>query len=142
MDKTWIVVAESSRARIFSALNRVQPPQEIESFAFPESRLKDQDIYSDRPGRTFESANESRSAMEPPDVRDQQHHTFARTITEALEKGRIKGKFDKLVIISPPAFLGALRHTLNGHLGKMVDKTIQKNLAGEDVETIRRYVFD
>ncbi|MCH8544345.1 MAG: host attachment protein [Alcanivorax sp.] len=142
MEKTWIVVAESARARILSAKNRVQLPEEIESFEFPESRLRDQDIYSDRPGRTFESANDSRSAMEPPDVRDQQHHTFARIITEALEKGRLKGKFERLVIISPPAFLGALRHEMNGNLGKLVDKTIQKNLAGEDAEKIRKYVFD
>ena len=142
MDTTWILVAEGARARILAALNRTKPPVEIQAFAYPETRMKEQALHRDRPGRTFESANESRNTMEPPDTRDQQHHAFARTLTDALEKGRQQGDFTKLVIISPPAFLGALRHNLNGQLDRMVDKTIQKNLVTEDEERIRQYVFD
>ena len=142
MEKTWIVVAESTRARIFFAKNRVQPLEEIQDFSFPEARLKDQDIVTDRPGRTHESANDSRSAMEAPDIRDQQQHTFAREICDYLEQGRNKNKYQALVLVAPPTFLGALRDVMNGQLGKMVTKTVQKNLAAEDATKIQGYVFD
>ena len=142
MEKTWIVVAESTRARIFFAKNRVQPLEELHSLSFPEGRLRDQDIVTDRPGRTHESANDSRSAMEAPDIRDQQQHEFAREICSYLEKGRNKNQYEALVLVAPPTFLGALRDVMNGHLGKMVTKTEQKNLATEDAAKIHGYIFD
>lgn len=142
MEKTWIVVADSSHARIFSAANRVKPLTAVTEFSFPESRLRDQDIYSDRPGRLFESANESRSAIEPPDIREQQHHAFAREICEALDAGRNRQRFDALMIVAPPAFLGALRQNMNDQLEKMVDKSVQKNLVNVEETRLREYLFD
>ena len=56
MEHTWIVVADSSRARILSAQNRVQPPTDIEALAHPEGRMKSQDLTTDRPGRTNDSS--------------------------------------------------------------------------------------
>lgn len=142
MEKTWIVVAESTRARIFFAKNRVQPLEELHSFSFPEARLRDQDIVTDRPGRTHESANDSRSAMEAPDIRGQQQHEFAQEICNYLEQARNKQKFGALVLVAPPTFLGALREEMNDQLGKLVNKTIKKNLATEEPSKIHGYVFD
>lgn len=141
MEKTWIVVADSTHARIFYACNRVQPLTPVTELSFPEARLREQDIYSDRPGRTFESANDSRSAMEAPNVRDQQHE-FAREICDALDKGRNKGKFEKLVLVAPPAMLGSLRHSLGNQLSKQVARCIDKNLTGEPEQTLRGYIFN
>ena len=142
MEKTWIVVADSSHARIFYACNRVQPLTPVTELSFPEARLREQDIYSDRPGRMFESASDSRSAMEAPDVRDQQQHVFAREICEKLDAGRNQQKFASLMLVAPPAFLGAMRHSMNSQLGKMVEKNVQKNLVMEEESRIREYLFD
>ncbi len=142
MEKTWIVVADSTHARIFYACNRVQPLTPVTELSFPEARLRTQDIYSDRPGRVFESADESRSAMEPPDVRDQQQHAFAREICEKLDAGRNQQKFAALMLVAPPAFLGAMRHSMNSQLGRMVEKNVQKNLVMEEESRIRGYLFD
>ena len=142
MEKTWIVVADSTHARIFYACNRVQPLTPVTELSFPEARLREQDIYSDRPGRTFESANDSRSAMEAPNVRDQQQHAFAREICEKLDAGRNRQQFAALMLVAPPAFLGAMRHSMNSQLGKMVEKNVQKNLVMEEESRIRGYLFD
>ena len=142
MEKTWIVVADSSRARIFYAANRVKPLTAVTELNFPESRLREQDIYTDRPGRLFESANESRSAIETPDIREQQQQAFAREICEALDAGRNRQRFETLMVVAPPTFLGALRQSMNHQLEKMVDKSVQKNLVNEEEARIREYLFD
>jgi protein required for attachment to host cells len=142
MENTWIVVADSSRARILSAQSRIQPLNDVESLAHPEGRMKAQDLSSDRPGRTFDSHGEGRHGMEPPDVHHHEQEVFAKEIAEYLEKGRHAGKFAKLALVAPPAFLGVLRQKMNGQLGKLVTHTVQKNLLEQDNETIRAQLFD
>lgn len=141
MEKTWIVVAEGSRARVLAARHAGQPLTEILDFEFPEGRLRDQDIYTDHPGSTQGPTRSSRSATEQRDVRAQQHAGFARLIADALDKARNDGDYQRLMLVAPPAFLGALRDALDGPMEKLVDKTVQKNLVEEDEATIRGYLF-
>lgn len=141
MEKTWIVVADSSRARIFYAANRVKPLTTVAELNFPESHLREQDIYTDRPGRLSESASENRGAIEQPDIREQQQQAFAREICETLDAGRNQQRFAALMVIAPPGFLGALRQNMNHQLEKMVDKSVQKNLVNEEEARIREYLF-
>ena len=142
MEHTWTVADDSSRARILSAQNRVQPPTDIEALAHPEGRMKSQDLTTDRPGRTNDSSGDGRHGMEPPDLHHHHQEVFAKEIVDYLEKGRNSGKFARLALVAPPAFLGVLRQKMNGHLGKLVSHTVQKNLLEQDNETIRAQVFD
>jgi protein required for attachment to host cells len=142
MEHTWIVVADSSRARILSTQSRVQAPTDVDALTHPEGRMKAQELNSDRPGRTYDSHGEGRHGMEPPDVHHHEQEVFAKEIAEHLEKARHAGKFAKLALVAPPAFLGVLRQKLNGQLGKLVSHTVQKNLLEQDNETIRAQLFD
>lgn len=142
MEHTWIVVADSSRARILSAHSRVQAPTDVEALAHPEGRMKSQELTSDRPGRAFDSSGDGRHGMEPPDLHHHHQEVFAKEIVDYLEKGRNSGKFVQLALVAPPAFLGVLRQKMNGHLGKLVTHTVQKNLLEQDNETIRAQLFD
>lgn len=142
MEKTWIVVAEGSRARVLSARSPTQPLVEILDFEFPEGRLRDQDIHTDRAGNKQESNYGGGSAMEPRNTREQQHGAFARLIADALDKARNNGDYQRLMLVAPPAFLGALRGALNSPVEKLIDKTVQKNLINEDEATLRDYLFE
>ncbi|MCW8855424.1 MAG: host attachment protein, partial [Gammaproteobacteria bacterium] len=51
MSTTWVVVADSSRARIFTAETSTSALQEIETLAHPEGRLHEQALSSDLPGK-------------------------------------------------------------------------------------------
>ena len=55
MKRTWVLVADSCRARIFSADKSNGPISEIETLAHPEARLHERDITSDVPGHSFSS---------------------------------------------------------------------------------------
>ncbi len=85
MTKTWVLVADNSRARIFLAETRNGPLLEIEALAHPESRLHAQELTSDLPGRAFDSGGQGRHAMEL-EVEPKQHevHAFAKQISDRL----------------------------------------------------------
>ncbi len=142
MDKIWIVVADGAGAEIWSGSHRSQPLESVQILDFPEGRLREQEIYSDRPGRAFESANDSRSAMENPDVREHQHQVLARQVVDALARGRAANRFGRLCLIAPPAMLGALRQAMDSQLERLVQRSIDKNLVDADEARIRDYVFE
>src|SRR5690606_9286808 len=95
----WIVVADSSACRLFAADAPAGPLQELEVLSHPEGRLHEQDLVSDRPGRTFDSQGAGRHAKEV-EVGPKKHEAivFAGRIAERLEAGRVRNAFDKLAL--------------------------------------------
>ena len=125
----WIVVADSSRCRIFSSDKPAGPLAEIEALAHPEGRLHERELASDRPGRAFDSKGEGRHAMSS-EVGAKKHEAivFATRIAERLESGRSAGDFERLVLVAPPSFLGLLRERLKRPLRARVAREVGKNM--------------
>lgn len=143
MKKKWIVVAESSRARIFSVEGRSRPLKEIDDMVNDASRAHDLDLASDTTGRTFDSNGlGGRHAMEPrlePKQVEALH--FAHDVCERIDHARKAGDCNDLVLVSSPGFLGLLKQTLDAVTKKHVSKTINKNLIHKTEAEIRNYVF-
>lgn len=141
MNRTWVLVAESSRARIFSTTGPRAGLDEIRGLTQPEARLKERDLVSDSPGRSFDSGGAGRHAMGRES--DQKHHeaeVFAKTIAAELEHAREGGDFEKLILIAPPAFLGLLRKSMHRCCADRVVATINKNLVQHDAADIRDHL--
>lgn len=142
MSTIWVVVAESSRARIFSVVNRISPLSEVEDMINAAARSHERDLTSDLPGRSFDSGGQGRHAMESHvDPKKNEVMVFARKVGERLEAARKTGQFDELYIISSPEFLGILRQNLDDVTKKHVTRTINKNLVQKDEAQIREYLF-
>ena len=142
MPNTWVVVADSSRARIFKAETPLGPLHELETLAHPEGRLHTQDLTSDLPGRAFDTTGEGgRHAMEQQvDPKEREALKFARQISEYLEAAQDESKFHKLVIVAAPRFLGHLRQCLSTRLNGLIAHEIDKNLTQQTAEDIRRHL--
>ena len=125
---TWFLVANSSLARIYK-VGHNQSLVEVEVLEHPESRLHNQDLVSDRPGRDFESSNPSRHAIEPR-TWPKQHEvdTFAKILARHLEGGLTSGAYDKLYISASPNLLGLIRQALSANIIKHVAGEIDKDL--------------
>ena len=65
MPGTWVVVADSSAARIFVAGSPTSALQEIESYAHAEGRAHERDFRTDEPGTSHDSAGYAKHGMEP-----------------------------------------------------------------------------
>lgn len=141
MAYTWVVVADSVRARIFTAETSTSGLAELETMTHPEGRMHDRDITSDLPGRSFDSLGNARHAMEPPtDPKHELAIEFARSLAHHLDAARIKKDFERLVIVAAPAFLGLLREHLNTTCRKLVAFELNKNLTQHTPEDIRNHL--
>lgn len=139
MKTTWVVVADSARARVLASQGKLRPFSNVEQLVHGESRLRDTEQISDRPGRSFDSFGAGRHSMEAPtEPADQEAVRFAATIAERVHKGRVDNDFDELVLVAPPRFLGFLRKALDKESTALVRAELDKEFSLLDDEEIRR----
>jgi len=87
MKLTWILVADSTRARIFTADTPSSPLEEIEDFSHTEGRLHDREITSDLPGK-IKSAGAGGHTFEQPTDPKNTKPTFLRIASPNIWKTR------------------------------------------------------
>ena len=140
MAATWVVVADTSRARIFAAEKPASDLAEIDDLTHPEARLHEGDLISDRPGSGKNHASGSFSMGESGTYKDADAARFAHDVCERVETGRIQGEFQKLYVIAAPQFLGLLRKHQSSATRQMVAAEISKNLSASDAKFIRAHL--
>jgi protein required for attachment to host cells len=138
---TWVLVAESSRAKFYTARNRSAPITEIEALAHPEGRLHEGDLVSDSAGSDGGSVGQGRHIMnDKTSAKEQEACGFAKDLANRLDSARNRGEFSKLVLVAPPFFLGLLRDNLSKEVMAMVSNQVHKNLVQKPAETVRAYL--
>ncbi len=134
-----VVVADSARARLFGRRKKFSDLEEVDSLAHPESRLRRQDLVSDRAGTIHESRDYGESpADQPTDPKDGEAIKFAREVSSRLEQLSVANKPESIALIAEPRFLGFLRQQLGKDIRKRVTVEISANMTREDSETIAR----
>lgn len=139
MATTWIVAADASRARVLQVAGR-ERLDEVENLLNPEGRLHNREINSDAKGRF---AGPDRPGGHSSD--DEEHtvehanEVFAKRVGDYLDKARIEHRFDQLVLVAPPKFLGALRKELDKEVEKLVADELPKDLAWFSERELERY---
>lgn len=139
----WILVANHARARLFE-LGRQDGEYElfeIETFVNPEGRGQERNQTTDRLPRVNESMNASRHAIEPhTSLHDKSADRFARELDEALESGRVTHRYERLVLVALPEFLGTLHARLNRHVCEHIVAEVPHELTTRRPEEIRSYL--
>jgi protein required for attachment to host cells len=127
---TWIVVADSSRALIFSiegSPKRLHPVRELNH---PESRMTVRALVSDKPGRAFErKGNVQRAMTQAFNPKTMEKRKFSLELAHALDIARKEGFMDRLVLVAAPAFLGDLRSHLTRETARLATLELPKNLS-------------
>lgn len=141
MSELWIVVAESSRARIFTADSPTARLTELETLANPDARLHDRELSSDLPGVTFDSGGQGRHVKEQQvGPKAQAAVRFAEQVAARIEAGRTGGEFKRLALVAAPEFLGLLRDKLSAPARALVVAGIAKNVAQLSADDIRAHL--
>lgn len=138
MDPTWILVADNSRARIFTIERPRGPLIEVSAHDNPDARKHERDLVTDKPGREADRGGPGRSAFEAPSAKEDSAERFARELAGMLERGRSAGEFKRLYLIAAPHFLGTLREVLERGTRACVQQEIAKDVAHESPERIRK----
>lgn len=126
-DNTWVVVANSSRARVFEHRAGGGELALLREFEHPESRAKGGDLVSDRPGHT--ATDQGRRTALDPDTEPKRvaQEQFARELGHALEQGRVQNRYAGLVLVASAPFLGILRAELPDGVKRQVREAIDKD---------------
>ncbi len=141
MKPAWILIADSSRARIFTAENSVAELIEIESLSHSEGRLSDQELTSDQLGRSKESEGMGGHVyVGEIDPKEQENINFAKRVAQHLCHELNLNKFEHLFVVASPAFLGTLRQACSNQLKKHIAFSLNKNVVTKTPEQIRTYL--
>jgi protein required for attachment to host cells len=130
MNKTWVVAADTSRARIFLSEKPASELQEIQTLTHPAARLHEGDLISD----TTEG--------EPDEHKQAEADRFAAHVCATLEAGRKSGQFERLYLVAAPNFLGMLRKHQSSALKQTLAGEVNKNLASHAPAEIRKQLPD
>ena len=139
MATTWIVAADESRARILQVTDPEWHLTEIEDLLNPEGRLQDRELQTDAEPRFNGTPGGPPSDVERQGAVEHSVRVFARELGRYLNKARIAQRFDRLVLVAPPKFLGALRKELHKEVEKLVADELPKDLSWLNAREIERY---
>jgi protein required for attachment to host cells len=147
---TWILTADSARARILEVLPREQRLLERQVFQNPEGRAHNRDLETGghprfnghggvgKPGTAPTGGpGNDREQISPS---EKSADAFAKEIARFLDKARIEHRFERLYLIAPPRFLGALRQELGKEVEKLVADELDKDLSWFNAREIESYL--
>jgi len=141
MQKTWVLAADASRARIFQMEGR-NNIEEIEAFVHPEGRQKNRELRTDAVGQFSAKGSPERGGdmIERTEPAEHEAELFSRALGNYLDKARTQHRYDQLCLIAPPKFLGMVRQNLSKDAQRMIDKEISKDISWFNPRDIENYI--
>jgi len=139
MSNTWILVADSSCAKIFQP-NSEDDLVEVADLVHSESRLHAQDVTSDLPGSNAGGGGSRHGFEGQTSIKEHEAVNFAREIDVQLETGRNGGQYKRLIVAAAPAFLGILRQNISANNAKLVTHEVNKDLVKFSTAEIQEHL--
>lgn len=127
---TWVLVADSSQARLYS-MHKAKIFQEqmlsndfhlISEFAHEASRKKGAELVTDKMGE-FGSG----TFVEATSPKQHEAEQFAHQLLAHLETARKMNKFRDIILVAPSAFMGILCKHMQHELKKFISQRIEKD---------------
>lgn len=141
MSKTWVLVADAAKARLFELPRRGANLTEIACYTNPDGRSPGQHPNHGRLPRAQESMGPARHAIEPrTTLRDKHAKHFAGTLSDIVQRGRLEGRYDNLVLMAPPRFLGALHDSLDEQTSKRIVGEVDNDLLALTPAELREHL--
>ena len=139
MSKLWVIVADQSKARFFT-VSDTSTLIEIKDLVQPQARRLEQDLTSDRPGRSFDSKGKGSHAMgSKVEPAKQEAIRFAKEVSETVRSAHNEGRCDRILLVAGPPLLGMLRADLKTISGMEIAE-LDKNLGQYDAVEIRKHL--
>jgi protein required for attachment to host cells len=140
MSRLWVIVADQSKARIFTVADPRGALLHVGELEHPEARDREQTLTSDRPGRSFDSKGQGRHAMgSTVEPGKQENIRFAKQVADYVQAAHNEGRCNRLLLVAGPPLLGLLRESLESLSGMKITE-VEKNLGQYDAAEIRQHL--
>lgn len=140
MSTTWILVSNASLGRIFINKGPNKGLEMVEEFEHPQSREKNANLVSDRPGHNPGAGNGHGSFVPATMPKEHEADVFALELARVLDAGRVGNKFARLVLVAPPAFLGQLNRRMSDTLKSLVTDRLEKDYTRATDKELAQYL--
>jgi len=137
MPSTWVVVADSGSARIFTTSSPTGKLLEREDYAHSAARVAEHGLVSDRQGRTSDSSGRRHAYSGEESPRETESRAFAKLLADRLHNARAGGDLERVILVAAPAFLGLLRAALDTETRKRVEVELPLDLVSLSTQEIR-----
>jgi protein required for attachment to host cells len=138
---TWILVADACGARLFLTFDNAKSLHLLQRFSHAQSRAMEAELVSERAGSGRSSGHSMPSSKQPHrSHKELEAAGFATVLNDYLVDAAHQHKFESLVLVAPPHFLGLLRAELSPALARLIAATAAKDLIYMDESTIREHV--
>jgi protein required for attachment to host cells len=141
MGPVVICIADHTRARIYAQSARGASLRLVEEIARPQAGWKNTDLVSDRPGvkrQGYSAAAFGGAAHETP--KEHEQRKLAHDVAAALEKARMRGDLEELVLVAGPKTLGSIKRQLTSATSKKLAATIESDIAQLDEHDLARHL--
>jgi protein required for attachment to host cells len=127
--KVWIVLADGEHVRVVTPSDAHGQFTTAASFDSAFAHRRSQDLGTDRPGRSFESANSARHAITPrQDPHKAAKHDFILEVAKQVDTHAEANDFDQLVLVAPGHALHDLRKALGANATARIVGSLVKDL--------------
>lgn len=149
--RTRVVVADEAQADLYELGSKNELLRRIGGLRDPKARLHERDLVTDRPGRVFDrapgpGARRGTVARHGTGGERSAHrqgvHRFAARIVQRLERDRIAGHFEALVLIAGPRFLGELRAGMDENLRRLTVAEVPRDLVHRPLAEVLSHLPD
>lgn len=140
----WVIVADASKATIYSQATNRSPLEEMTSLENSVAREKTADLISDSGGRSFDSRGRGRHTMtrEKPSPKGQSAKVFAKEIAAIVAKAGTQQDYRDFVLVAAPRFLGVLRKEFAATPNCVPVFTVDKEVVGRDTAFVEKLLAD
>lgn len=144
MKRSWLVVADSSRARIFSYEEKAGAWDLEDEIDHPAARAHTSELVTDQQGRTRQSGTGGYApAMSNEiDAHAQEEVKFARRVANRLANGFDAHAYASLGMVAPPHFLGLLRKHIAGRVANRLVLELDKDYTASSEAELKERLQD
>jgi protein required for attachment to host cells len=146
MTTTWVVVAHQAGARIME--HRAGFGKNltfVSETPNPDGRKRNHEIDSDRAGSTYTATRGltgQRAMGQEQTAHERVVDNFARELADQIDRARTEHRFDDLILVAEPHFLGRLRHALPKTSLHTVKASVTKDLAAVSWNEVADHISD
>ncbi len=142
MQTQWVVVADSSRARFFEVQNNLESLVELEDLLSPAGRMDETELRHDAKGRFYGKGEREQAHTAEPAVSAKTHaaQLFSKAVMQRLEQACEKKRYDRLILVAPPQFLGQLHKQLSQRVMQRITQELPLDISGLSLTQIGEHL--
>jgi protein required for attachment to host cells len=142
MDVTWILIADSSRARIFEKKESEKYLREVDDYVNAAGRFEDNELGTDERGRFYGRGEREQGHTSQPAVSLVEHENeiFSHTLANYLDAARNAHRYSRLYLVAGPKFLGLMHDSLKKEVSQLVVDELVKDISTMSAREVENYL--